>query len=103
MDAARLLSFTDTVRASRRIVTKLPRSKLRRQRKERGLHMGEIARTNPADARRAVLAGRALLVCAYDSEEKFGQMQLEGSVSLGQFRERLPTLDKAQEVVFYCA
>ena len=65
--------------------------------------MGEIARTTPAEARRAVLAGRALLVCAYDSEEKFGQVQLEGSISLGQFRELLSALDKAQEVVFYCA
>jgi hypothetical protein len=65
--------------------------------------MGEIARTTPVEARRAVVAGRALLVCAYDSEEKHGQMQLEGSLSLGRFRERLPALDKGQAVVFYCA
>lgn len=65
--------------------------------------MGEIVRTTPADARRAVAAGRALLVCAYENEEMFGQMQLEGSISLGQFRERLSALDKKQEVIFYCA
>lgn len=65
--------------------------------------MGEIARITPVEARRAVMAGRALLVCAYDSEEKYGQVQLEGSVSLAQLRERLPALDKGQELVFYCA
>lgn len=65
--------------------------------------MGEIARTTPEDARRAVMAGRALLVCAYENDEMFAKMQLEGSISFGQFRERLSALDKGQEVVFYCA
>jgi hypothetical protein len=64
--------------------------------------MGEIARITPADARREVMAGKALLVCAYESEELCTRMQLEGSISLGRFRERLPSLDKGQEVIFFC-
>lgn len=64
--------------------------------------MGEVARITPADARREVMAGRALFVCAYDSEELCARMQLEGSISLGQFRERLPALDKGQEIIFFC-
>lgn len=64
--------------------------------------MGEVARITPADARREVMAGRALFVCAYDSEELCARMQLEGSISLGQFRERLSALDKGQEIIFFC-
>lgn len=63
--------------------------------------MGEIARITPADARREVMAGKALLVCAYESEELCARMQLEGSIPLGRFRERLP--EKGQKVVFFCA
>ena len=65
--------------------------------------MGEIARVTPADARRAVMDGKALFVCAYESEELCAKMRLEGSISLGQFQARLATLDKGQEVIFYCA
>lgn len=65
--------------------------------------MGDIARITPADARRAVKDGKALFVCAYESEELCGRMRLEGGISLGQFRERLPSLDKRQEIIFYCA
>jgi hypothetical protein len=64
--------------------------------------MGEIARITPADARREVTAGKALFVCAYESEELCSRMQLEGSISLGRFRERLPSLDKGQEIIFFC-
>ncbi len=65
--------------------------------------MAEIARITPAEARRAVTEGRALFVCAYESEELCSKMQLEGSIGLSQFRDRLATLDKGQEVIFYCA
>ncbi len=65
--------------------------------------MGEIARITPADARRAVKYGRALFVCAYESEELCARTQLEGGISLGQFRERLPALEKGQKIIFYCS
>ena len=65
--------------------------------------MGEVARTTPAEARRKVTAGEALFVCAYESEELCGRMMLDGGMSLGQFRSRLATLDKGQEIIFYCA
>jgi len=64
--------------------------------------MGEVARITPADARREVMAGKALLVCAYENEKLYAGMQLEGSISLGQFRERLPALDKGREIIFFC-
>jgi len=47
-------------------------------------------------------AGSALLVCAYDDEEKFKKNHLQGAMSLGEFKARLPSLTKDQEIIFYC-
>ena len=49
------------------------------------------------------MSGEALLVCAYDKDEKFEKNHLEGAISLANFREKVPGLAKDQEVVFYCA
>lgn len=58
----------------------------------------------PANAaREKVMSGRALLVCAYDDEEKCAKLRLEGAMSLNAFRSKLPSLSKDQELVFYCA
>ena len=45
----------------------------------------------------------ALLVCAYDSEQKLQQNRLEGAISLDQFRSRVDSLSRDREVIFYCA
>ena len=47
-------------------------------------------------------SGKALLVCAYEDEEKFKKLQLEGAISLNVFKSRLPSLSKDEEVIFYC-
>jgi rhodanese-related sulfurtransferase len=65
--------------------------------------MAEIIRVPPEDARSKVLKGEAILVCAYDDLSKFRAMRLDGSVSLQEFAERLPSLDKGKEIIFYCA
>jgi len=44
----------------------------------------------------------ALLVCAYDDEEKCAGMAIRGSLSLRALSERLGALPKDQEIVFYC-
>jgi hypothetical protein len=62
----------------------------------------EPVRIPPEETRRKVQRGEALLVCGYDSDEKFGLMRLEGAIPLSEFQKRLPTLAKSQEVVFYC-
>jgi hypothetical protein len=64
--------------------------------------MSEAVRITPEEARRKVLAGEALLVCGYDSDEKFGLMRLEGAIPLSEFERQLPQLARTQEVVFYC-
>lgn len=47
-------------------------------------------------------SGKALLVCAYEDEEKFKKLRLEGAISFSVFQSKLPSLSKGQEIVFYC-
>jgi hypothetical protein len=65
--------------------------------------MTEPTRVSPRQVREKVLAGSALLVCAYDDEEKFKNNHLEGAISFSNFQSRLPSLSGEQEIVFYCA
>ncbi len=65
--------------------------------------MAEVKRVTPAEARRKVQSGEALLVCAYESEELCRKMRLEGGILLGELQSRLNTLGKDQEIIFYCA
>ncbi len=46
-------------------------------------------------------SGKALLVCAYEDEMKFKTMRLEGAISLNEFKSKLPSLAKDQQIVFY--
>jgi hypothetical protein len=58
----------------------------------------------PVDrARRQIESGRALLVCAYDDEEKCRRFMFEGALSLKQLEERLASLPEGAEIDFYCA
>lgn len=50
-----------------------------------------------------VQSGDALLVCAYDDDEKFKMLHLEKALSLRQFHELQPSLPKNKEIIFYCA
>jgi hypothetical protein len=45
----------------------------------------------------------ALLVCAYDSKQKFQQNQLDGALSLDEFRAQLGSIPRDREIIFYCA
>ena len=45
----------------------------------------------------------AILVCAYDNKQKFHQNQLEGAMPLDEFRARLGSIPRDQEIIFYCA
>lgn len=47
--------------------------------------------------------GDTLLVCAYDSEEKFEQNHLDDAISLDTLKETLDDIEKDRELVFYCA
>ena len=48
-----------------------------------------------------VLTGSALLVCAYDSDEKFEKFHLQGAISLSEFQQKVGSLSKDTELIFY--
>jgi hypothetical protein len=61
-----------------------------------------VQRITPEEAYRKVKAGDILLVCGYEEDAKFKEMQLEGAISFNEFQAKLPSLSKDQEIVFYC-
>jgi hypothetical protein len=63
--------------------------------------MADIKRVGVEEARSRVQAGQALLVCAYDDEQKCNKITLEGAISLRNLEARRPS--KQQEIIFYCA
>jgi rhodanese-related sulfurtransferase len=65
--------------------------------------MTEPLRISAEDVRQKVTSGSALLVCAYDDEEKFKKLHLEGAISFAEFKSKLPSLKKDDEIIFYCA
>jgi len=66
------------------------------------MQKSEVRRVTPAETRRRLDAGQAILVCAHDSDEKFASMHLQGAESLYHFRRRLAEIPKEQEIIFYC-
>jgi Pyruvate/2-oxoacid:ferredoxin oxidoreductase gamma subunit len=65
--------------------------------------MSGFLRVSPEEIYPRVKSGESLLVCAYDSEETFRGMRLEGAISLYKFMNKVSHLAKDQEIVFYCA
>lgn len=63
----------------------------------------DTPRITPEEARPKVQHGDALLVCAYDDQEKCRNLHLEGAMDMQELQEKLPELDKEQEIIFYCA
>jgi len=48
-----------------------------------------------------VKADEALIVCAYDDEDKCEELSLEGSITLAELRQR--DVSRERELIFYCA
>ena len=65
--------------------------------------MAEPARVTPAEVYPRVKDGKTLLVCGYEDDAKFKVMHLEGAISFWDFKARLASLSKDQDIVFYCA
>jgi rhodanese-related sulfurtransferase len=59
-------------------------------------------RIDPREAR-ADMASGALLVCAYDDDQKWRQNRLAGAISFADFRAREASIPKDREIIFYCA
>ncbi len=65
--------------------------------------MADPKRVPPEEIYQGLKSGAALLVCAYEDDAKFKRLQLQGAISLNEFKFKLPSLAKDQEIVFYCA
>lgn len=63
--------------------------------------MVDIPRIPVEEAYRKIKSGQALLVCAYDDEEKCRRFNLDGSMSLASFEPKVSSLPKTQEMIFY--
>jgi hypothetical protein len=62
-----------------------------------------VPRIRPEEVQEKLHAGGdLLLVCAYDSQEKFQQFQLEGAIPLSEFKAMEGSIAKEREIVFYC-
>jgi hypothetical protein len=65
--------------------------------------LAEPKRVTSEEIYQRVKSGAVLLVCAYEDDAKFKRLQLEGAISLHEFKSKLLSLAKNQEIVFYCA
>jgi hypothetical protein len=65
--------------------------------------MNEPRRIPPEEARQKVSDGDAIMVCAYENEDKFNKMHLDGAISMNEFKSRLSSLSREMEIIFYCA
>ena len=66
------------------------------------IKLTEPIRLSPEEVRKKVTEGHALLVCAYDSPNKFRLNHLENAISLGEFKSKLSSITYDQEIIFYC-
>ncbi len=65
--------------------------------------MAEPKRVTSEEVYQGLKSGAVLLVCAYEDDVKFRKLQLQGAISLNEFKSKLASLAKDQEIVFYCA
>jgi hypothetical protein len=63
--------------------------------------MKDPERITPEEVHQKLDAGKVLLVCAYEDESKFRKMRLQGAISFNEFKSKIPSLSKDQEIVFY--
>ena len=65
--------------------------------------MAEPGRISAEEAYKKLKAGTAIIVCAYEDDNKFKTFHLEGALSFNEFKSKLPSLSKDQEMAFYCS
>lgn len=65
--------------------------------------MSELIVITADDAYLKAKSGEALLVCAYEDDERFAKFNVEGAISFKEFAAMIPELPKDREIIFYCA
>jgi uncharacterized protein (TIGR02284 family) len=64
---------------------------------------GAVERITPQEARTHLASGQAMLVCAYEGDEKFEKYHLDGAMPLYGFEAQADSIPKNREIIFYCA
>jgi uncharacterized protein (TIGR02284 family) len=67
------------------------------------LMAGLVKRIPVPEARALLRSGQAMLICAYDTQEKFQRYRLPGAISLKEFESLANTIPKDRHLIFYCA
>jgi len=65
--------------------------------------MGTPTRVSAEEVYKKVTSSGAILVCAYDNDEKYERYKIEKSIPFSKFKVMLPSIPKTQEIIFYCA
>ncbi len=65
--------------------------------------MSEVTLVPAEQAYERTKNGQALLVCAYESDDKFKNVHLEGAIPLSEFQSKVSSIEKDKEIIFYCA
>ena len=63
--------------------------------------MSKIDYIDAKDAFAQVKNSSALLVCAYERDDKFHRLHLEGAMPLSEFQSIVSTIGKDIELIFY--
>ena len=63
--------------------------------------MPQIDFIDARDAFTQIKNSSALLVCAYERDDKFHRLHLEGAMPLSEFQSIASTLSKDTELIFY--
>ncbi len=63
--------------------------------------MSPITFIEARDAFEHVKNNGALLICAYDSDEKFHKLRLDGAIPLSEFKSLSATVAENKELIFY--
>ena len=65
--------------------------------------MNQIQSVSAQEAFTRARNGIALLVCAYESDDKFKHVHLEGAIALSELRRQQGAMSRDRELIFYCA
>lgn len=63
--------------------------------------MSQVDLIDARDAFKHAQNDSALLICAYESDEKFQKLELDGAIPLSEFQSIAATVAKDKELVFY--
>lgn len=61
-----------------------------------------ITNTTPEQAKHDAEIADALIVCAYDNEQKCRKNRIAGALTLGELRDRESDLSMQRPLIFYC-